>query len=70
MKHTGYSMTAEVKVLRRKHLVGFYAGSTRVSDLIGYLQSVPSDAVVDEVIEADADNFATIEFYEEAVTDD
>ncbi len=72
MSHIGYSMTAEVKILRRKHTVLFRVGM-RAKDLIEALKHVPNDATVDEVLE---DAFgsegtetlvASIEFHEEVV---
>jgi hypothetical protein len=70
MTHIGYSMTAEVKILRRKHKVTFRVGM-RAVDLIDALKHVPSDAIVDEVL--DGENYsedmdlASIEFHEEVV---
>ena len=59
-------MSAEMKVLRRKHIVSFYVGQTAKS-FIESLKHVPSDATVDEVIDDYGDGIATIEFHEEIV---
>ncbi len=68
MSHLGYSMTAEVKILRRKHKVTFRVGM-RAEDLINALKNVPADATVDEVLEplSHEDPVASIEFHEEVV---
>ena len=66
MSHVGYSMTAEMKVLRRKHIVSFYVGQTAKS-FIESLKHVPSDATVETVIDDDGNGLATIEFHEEIV---
>ncbi len=66
--HLGYTMTAEVKVMRRKHMIKSRVGMTAF-DFINSLKEVPADAVVDEVIadcEGDYSVFS-IEFHEEVV---
>lgn len=68
MSHIGYSMTAEVKILRRKHTVCFRVGQTSKS-LIEALDNVPDDATVDEVLEDDGNGVASIEFHEEIVNE-
>ncbi len=73
MHHIGYSMTAEVKILRRKHTVRFHVGM-RAEDLINALKHVPANATVDEVLDDDSYGapepdgpVASIEFHEEVV---
>ena len=63
----GYVKTDEVKLVRRKHRVGFQLGS-RAADIVALLAKVPADAVVIDVIdygEFDDHNVTTIEFAEE-----
>ena len=64
MNHLGYTMTAEVKVIRRKHIIRFRVGQ-RAVDCIASLKSIPDDATVDEVIDDDGNGVASIEFHEE-----
>lgn len=68
MEQLGYTMTAEVKVIRRKHLVTFRVGMT-ARDFIDTLKHVPAHATIDEVIEEyeHDGNFASIEFHEEMI---
>ena len=68
MTDLGYTMIAEVKVLRRKHLVTFRVGMSAV-DFIGVFKHVPPHATVDEVLECAEENpdIASIEFHEEVV---
>ena len=78
MNELGYSMTAEVKILRRKHKVTFRVGM-RAEDLITALKNVPQDATVDEALKfeykdevLDGESYgdcacASIEFHEEVV---
>ena len=63
----GYVKTDEVKLVRRKHRVGFQLGSS-ASYVAALLARVPADAVVIDVIdygEFDDHNVTTIEFAEE-----
>ena len=63
----GYTMTAQVKIIRRKHKVAFHVGQ-RAEDFRANLKHVPNNATVDEVIdEVDGNGLATIEFHEEIV---
>ncbi len=68
MIHLGYTQTLETKVIRRKHKVVFRVGM-KVADFIKVLENVPSDAVVDEVIDDvnEDGGVASIEFHEEKV---
>ena len=73
MSHIGYSMTAEIKILRRKHKIRFRVGM-RAKELIEALKHVPDDATVDEVLEDEflgstsgGEPVASIEFHEEVV---
>ena len=62
--HIGYTMTADVRVIRRKHTVVFRIGA-RAVDFISSLKSVPAEAVVDEVIGDEGNGLCSIEFHEE-----
>ncbi len=64
----GYTLNCEIKILRRKHLVVFRIGMA-ARDLMSSLESVPADAVVDEVIEDEGNGLCSIEFHEECVDD-
>lgn len=58
-----YVQRNEVKLVRRKHRIGFRDGIA-VHDLVAKLSQVPSHATVDE-IEVHDDGVTTIEFHEE-----
>ena len=60
-----YWQKSDVKVIRRKHRIGFTTTCT-VAELIVKLQKVPSLATVDEIDVGD-DDIITIEFHEEVV---
>lgn len=68
MSNLGYTMTAECKVVRRKHMVKGRVGM-RAEDLIKILEKVPPNATVDEVIDdcVDCVDVFSIEFHEEEV---
>ena len=64
----GYVKTDEVKLVRRKHRIGFRVGS-RAVDVASLLNKVPDDATVVEVIDYsdfDDGDGITIEFAEES----
>ncbi len=66
MSKTGYTKTAEIKILRVKHKVTFRVGA-RPLDLIERLKTLPDHAEVDEVVFDYDKNIASIEFHEEKV---
>lgn len=68
MSNLGYTMTAEVKVLRRKHMIKARVGAT-AADFVASLKKVPAKATVDEVIDfyEDNDGVFSIEFHEEVI---
>lgn len=59
-----YIQSSEVKMIRRKHRIGFCVGSTTAAQLIEKLSKLPPDVTVDEVDQGD-DDITTIEFHEE-----
>lgn len=62
-----YVKSDEVKLVRRKHRIGFRIGTT-AGEVIEMLKRVPPNATVDEVIDdVDGDEIATIEFHDESV---
>jgi hypothetical protein len=60
----GYEKTFETRIIRVKHKITFKVGTTRVVDLLEYLNKVPKEAEVDEIDVKD-DGIAYIEFHEE-----
>lgn len=63
-----YVKSDEVKLVRRKHRIGFRLGTT-AAEVIERLKKVPPNATVDEVIDdVDGDEITTIEFHDESMT--
>ena len=63
-----YIKSDEVRLVRRKHRIGFRIGTT-AGEIIERLKKVPANASVDEVIDdIDGDEITTIEFHDESVS--
>ena len=67
-RQLGYQRSDEVKLVRRKHMIGFKTG-TSAATLRELLEKIPTHATVDEVIddeyEEGGNDLVTIEFHSE-----